>query len=519
MKERVVVVGSGVAGLTAALAAAEAGRSVTVLERADDLGGTSAISGGVAWLPGNHLMPEVDPPGAAMAYLSALAQGDSDETMLATFVAEAARIGEWIEAATPLTWMPIPYPDYHQQMPGARSAGRAVEPAPTAIAPEVAARIKPSPHTRAPVTYGEGMTGAVDATEIARRAEAGMLTMGQALIGALVSRLLELDVELQTGARVERLRHEQGVVTGVVVGSQHYRARVVLATGGFDREPSLVRSFLRGPMDAPAGAGTLTGDGLRMAMSVGADLGNMSEAWWMPAMAVPGAEIDGVALHRLLLTERAMPGSLMVDRTGRRFTNETQNYNDLGRELQAFDAASFSHARLPCWLVVDARFRQRYGLGPLRPGSDDPPWLATAPTPGELAERIGVPPDALAATIDRFNEHAASGEDPDFGRGVSAYDRGIGDPDAAHPNLAPLTEGPYSAVEVRLGCLGTKGGPRTDDRGRVADVLGGTIRGLYAVGNAAASPFGLAYAGAGGTIGPALVFGARAGEAAASEEG
>lgn len=514
-----VVVGSGVAGLTAALAAAEQGRSVTVIERADDLGGTSAISGGVAWLPGNHLMPEVDPPEEAMAYLSSLAQGDCDETMLATFVAEAAGIGEWIETTTPLSWMPIPYPDYHQQMPGARTAGRALEPAPTVIAPEVAARIKPSPHTRAPVTYGEGMTGAVDAAEIGRRAEAGMLTMGQALVGSLVSRLLELDVEIRTGSRVERLRRENGVVTGVVVGSQHFRARVVLATGGFDRDPDLVRSFLRGPMDAPAGAGTLTGDGLRMAMSVGAELGNMSEAWWMPAMAVPGAEIDGVALHRLLLTERAMPGSLMVDRTGRRFTNETQNYNDLGRELQAFDAATFSHGRLPCWLVVDGRFRQRYGVGPLRPGSEDPPWLAKADSVGELADRIGVPAAALEATVARFNDHATAGEDPDFGRGVSAYDRNIGDQDAPHPNLAPLAEGPFYAVEVRLGCLGTKGGPRTDDRGRVRDVLGGHIPGLYAVGNAAASPFGFAYAGAGGTIGPALVFGARAGQAAASDEG
>ncbi|MEO1060313.1 MAG: FAD-dependent oxidoreductase [Actinomycetota bacterium] len=519
MRERVVVVGSGVAGLAAALAAAQRGRSVTVIERAVDLGGTSAISGGVAWLPGNHLMPEVDPPGEAMAYLSALAQGDCDETMLATFVAEAARVGEWVEASTPMSWMPIPYPDYHQQMPGARTAGRALEPAPTAIAPEIAARIKPSPHTRAPVTYGEGMTGSVDAAEIGRRAEAGMLTMGQALIGALVTALAEAGVEIKTGARVERLRRENGVVTGVVVGSQHFRARVILATGGFDRDPELVRSFLRGPMDAPAGAGTLTGDGLRMAMSVGAELGNMSEAWWMPAMVVPGAEIDGVALHRLLLTERAMPGGLMVDRTGRRFTNETQNYNDLGRELQAFDAATFSHRRLPCWLVVDGRFRSRYPLGPLRPGSDDPPWLARADSVPELAERIGVPSDALAETVARFNEHAGSGEDPDFGRGESAYDRRIGDQDAPHPNLAPLETGPYYAVEVRLGCLGTKGGPRTDDRGRVCDVLGGSIPGLYAVGNAAASPFGFAYAGAGGTIGPALVFGARAGEAAASEEG
>ncbi|MEM9036646.1 MAG: FAD-dependent oxidoreductase [Actinomycetota bacterium] len=519
MRERVVVVGSGVAGLSAAVAAAEAGRVVTVLERADRFGGTTAISGGVAWLPGNHLMPEVDPPGDAMAYLAGLALGDSDEAALATFVAEAPRAAAWIEEHTELRWMGIPYPDYHQSMPGAREAGRAVEPQPLVVPSEVEAIVGTSPHARVPVTYGEGMTGAVDAAEVGRRVEAGMQTMGRALVSALVMRLRELGADLRASMRVDRLRQEGDVVTGVTCGAQHFRARVVLASGGFDRDPELVRRFLRGPMDAPAGAAHLTGDGLRMAMAVGADLGNMSEAWWMPAMVVPGLQHDGAPVHRLLLAERAMPGGLMVDRTGRRFTNETQNYNDLGREMQAFDAATFSHSRLPCWLVVDGRFRSRYGLGPLRPGSDDPDWLARADELGALADRIGVPADALASTVERFNDHAARGEDPDFGRGTSAYDRGIGDPTAPHPNLGPLTEPPYYAIEVRLGCLGTKGGPRTDDRGRVRSAWGETIPGLYAVGNVAASPFGFAYAGAGGTIGPALVAGIRAGEAAASDEG
>ncbi len=518
MSERVVVVGSGIAGLSAALAAAEAGRRVTVVEKGPLLGGTSALSGGVAWLPGNRFAAD-DSAEDAIEYLGALGLGDVDAELISVFVHDAARVADWIEAVTPLSWRPIPYPDYHPGSPGARTAGRALEPDPLAVDPEVTARLLRSPHLRVPVTYGEGMTGALDAAEVRRRVEAGMVTMGRGLLSAMLVRLDELGVDVLAGTAVDRLRTEDGAVRGVACGAQHHRGRVVLATGGFERDPALVRAFLKGPLDAPTGAGGLTGDGLRMAMSVGAELGNMSEAWWVPAMAVPGEEIGGAPLHRLLLTERAAPGSLMVDRTGRRFTNETQNYNDLGREMAAFDAATFSHHRLPAWLIVDAGFRRRYPLGPLRPDGADPDWLVRADDLGALADRIGVPADALVGTVERFNAAAVEGRDPDHHRGESAYDQMIGDASAPHPNLGPLTDPPFYAVEVRLGCLATKGGPRTDGRGRVLGVGGERIDGLYAVGNAAASPFGYAYPGAGGTIGPALVFGVRAGEAAATDDG
>jgi succinate dehydrogenase/fumarate reductase flavoprotein subunit len=165
---------------------------------------------------------------------------------------------------------------------------------------------------------------------------------------------------------------------------------------------------------------------------------------------------------------------------------------------------------VPAWLILDARCRRRFRLGPLGKRDPDPPWLHRGETVAELAAAIGVPPGALAHTVERFNAHAARGEDPDFGRGSVPYDRFIGD-------LAPLTGGPYYALELLPGCLGTKGGPATDEDGRVLSVDDGVIAGLYAAGNVAASPYGFGYPGAGATLGPALVFGRRAGAAAATD--
>jgi hypothetical protein len=231
---------------------------------------------------------------------------------------------------------------------------------------------------------------------------------------------------------------------------------------------------------------------------------------------VPGECIDGQPLSRFLIAERARPGTLMVDSRGQRFVDEAQNYNDVGRSLLAFDPVTLGYPRAPSWLVFDAAHRRRYPVGPLLRDDPDPDWLAAGDDWAALASRIGVPPDALADTVARFNAGAAQGADPDFARGTFAYDRFLGDATAAHPTLRPLDRPPFYAVRVDLGCLGTKGGPRTDADGRVRRWDGTPVPGLFAAGNAAASPLGLAYPGAGGTIGPALVFGTRAGETAAA---
>lgn len=518
---QVIVVGSGAAGSAAAVAAAVAGAQVTMIERADTLGGTTTYSGSVAWLPANHLETEAgidDSQEEALTYLGELALGDVDQPLVETFVKEAGPTVHWIEEHSPVRWRVLPYPDYHPERAGGKVEGRSLEVEPLSLPAELIAQLRQPPNLPMPITYGELARGEVDADEARRRLDGGIVTMGRALVGGLVRSFLDLGGAIQRGTRARRLLVEDGHVTGVVTDNGTVRGRVVLASGGFERDPALVRAFLRGPMVAPAGAPTCGGDGVRMAQAVGAALGNMSEAWWAPTLSIPDETYDGAPVHRLLLTERVRPGSLMVDGSGQRFVDEAQNYNDLGRTLHDFDASRFAWTRSPSWLVFDASYRQRYHLGPLRRDDPDPAWLYRGDGPVALATQLGLPVDTFTATVARFNEQAASGRDDDFGRGGSEYDRFLGDARAAHPTLAPLDTAPFYAVRVSAGCIGTKGGPRTDDAGRVLAALDATpIPGLFAAGNAAANPFGLTYPGAGGTIGPALVFGIRAGLAAAGD--
>jgi len=510
----VVILGTGAAGLSAAIAAAEQGARVTLLEAGAKAGGTTALSGGVAWIPGH---PADDTPEAALTYLNALGLGDRDPELCEVFTREAADIARRLEAAGDLVWQPLAYPDYHAELPGGRrEGGRSLEPRPLHASAELGAQVREAPNVELPITYHELATGEFDREVVKQRARDGVLTLGRALIAGLLDAARIRGVHLRFGARVQKLVLESAGVRGVALEAETLRGRVVLACGGFERDAGLVRALLRGPMVAPAGVPTNRGDGLRMAQSAGAAMGNLSEAWWSPAMRVPGETIDGAEMFRVVLTERARPGSFIVDSRGRRFADEAQNYNDFGRSLHEFDPAAMAFPRVPAWMVFDARYRASYSVGPLRRRAPDPNWLARADDMGSLAELMGVPADALRDSLARFNGLARTGADSDFGRGDYCYDRFMGDPRAAHPVLAPIEEPPFYALELLPGCLGTKGGPRTDSHGRVLGADGERpIAGLYAAGNAAASPFGLAYPGAGGTIGPALIFGHRAGHAAA----
>lgn len=492
---RVAVIGSGAAGLSAALAARLGGADVTVYERGERLGGTTALSGGNGWFPANRFV-EDDTPELALSYLRAISLGDADDALLQVFVREARNAVGFLEANTPIRWQPIAYTDYHAHLEGGRvQGGRTLEPAPFVPSERVRELVRDAPNVSAPVTYVELAGGDIDREALAERVAQGAMTLGRGLLAGLLEACLEAGVEFQTGVRVRSLPEADAVV---------------LATGGFERDPQLTRAFLRGPLLAPVGAPTAEGDGLRMAMAAGAALGNMSEAWWCPAYQLPDETIDGAPMARLILTERARPGSLIVDGRGRRFIDEAQNYSDFGRTMLNFEATSFSFPHVPAWLIFDAAYRGRYRLGPLGKRDPDPAWLARGETLTALADEIGVPADALEATVARFNEHAARGEDPDFGRGSYPYDRFIGE-------LGPLGEGPFYALQLLPGALATKGGPRTDADGRVQSIDGGPIPGLYAAGNVAASLYGFAYPGAGGTLGPILTFGLRAGAAAAAD--
>jgi len=492
----VAVIGSGASGLAAALAAANGGAKVTVFEREPKFGGTTALSGGNAWLPGHAGLPD-DSAELGLTYLRELSLGDSDDGLLQVFAREAGPTAARVERETAMRLQAIPYCDYHAERPGGREqGGRTLEPVPYDPSEKTAGLVREAPNVTGPITYVELATGEYDRAELQRRSEQGTLTLGRALVAGLLDACVEAGVDLRANERVRERPDADAVV---------------IATGGFERDSALAKAFLRGPMLAPVGAPGAQGDGLRMAMGAGAALGCMSEAWWCPAISIPGETIDGAPMFRLILTERARAGSLIVDSTGRRFVNEAQNYNDLGRALQDFDPARFAFRHVPAWLIFDGTYRETYRLGPLSRRDPDPEWLATAPDLAGLAKQIDVAPATLEATVARFNDGAARGEDPDFGRGSYPYDRFIGE-------VGPLERGPYYALRVLPGCLSTKGGPRTDADGRIRAIEDGApIPGLYAAGNAAASAFGLAYPGAGGTLGPALVFGFRAGDAAAAD--
>jgi 3-oxosteroid 1-dehydrogenase len=508
----VVVIGSGAAGLAAALAASAGGGDVLLVERSDLAGGTTAISGGIVWAPGNHLMSEAgigDSRSDALRYLERIDR-NGDTGLAAAFVGDAPRVVRVLEEMTPLRWRMLgDWPDYRSEEPGGSTGGRSLWPAPLELPSDLARRIQASPE------HPDAQQDCVDPSNdgVVLRGP----VRGRALVGGLLAALGTNGVEVRLGARATRLVTDRGRVTGVEVDGEILRARVIVASGGFQHDPGLVSSFLRASTIAAMGPPDCDGDGLRMSIAVGASLANMPEGWWMPAIHADGEDLGGSKFYRPLHSERAQPGSLMVDRCGRRFVNESLNYGDVGRAMQTYVPAPDWYPSLPCWLVFDSAYRARTSVGPLRPTDPDPAWIARAHSIRELAGLTGLDPDVLCSTVERFNRHATEGRDPDFGRGTGHYDKWIGDRNAAHPTLGALDQAPYYALRVHCGCMGTKGGPRTDDNGRVVGIGGEVIEGLYAAGNAAASPFGIATPAGGATLGPALVFGTRAGEAAAGD--
>jgi succinate dehydrogenase/fumarate reductase flavoprotein subunit len=531
----VVVLGTGAAGLTAALRAAADGASVGLFEKADTVGGTTAWSGGVSWLPLNRHERELGLPDdreTVLTYLDSLSHGLIDPVMAAVFVDTAAEVVDWLEENSPVVFETVRgLSDYHPEHPGGRREGRSVECPlyPFEELGEWSARVTRGYQLTGVIAMSETPLGrraphGVPAEELARRRLRDERGCGQALVGRLLRGLLDLGVTPRTGCRGERLLLEDGEVVGVRLtgpgGALETRARggVVLATGGFERDPDLVRAFLRGPLERPVSVPTNTGDGLRMAMRVGAALGNMREAWWVATIDVP---IEGRGVQPWQVnSERTRPHSIMVNRHGRRFTDEAANYNALGNAFHVVDVARFEYVNSPAWLLFDHHYLATYGLAGRTAAEPVPDWIVTAPTLAVLAERIGVPADALGATVEGWNTDVAAGSDPDHGRGESHHDRAWGDTtrfgETRQATLGPVDAPPYHAVQVRVGALGTKGGPQTDGDARVLDVDGAPLRGLYAAGNAMASVMGMTYGGHGGTLGPALVFGYRAGRDAAT---
>ncbi len=534
----VVVLGTGAGGLVAALAAARTGASVGLYEKADGVGGSTAISGGVVWIPLNHHQDSAgiaDSREDALDYLSSLSLDRMDPELAAAFVDNGRQTIEWLEEVTSIRFSILPdYPDYQPENPGGRpGGGRSLDPGLFAY-PRLGAwsgrvaRSRRSAHlTIADTTLGGG-TGFLDDETAAYRAENDLRGCGNALVGPLLEALLELGVEPTINAPARDLIVEDGRVVGALILIDGVEVPVlasrgvVLATGGFEWNAELVREFLRGPMTAPTSVPTNTGDGLLMAMRAGARLANMGQAWWVPTVQIPGDTAFGTQRSNLVNRERTLPGSIMVNARGRRFTNEASNYNSLGGAFHQMDSSAFGYANLPAWLVFDAHHAREFGSFGTPAGEPVGEWIERAPTLRELASLLGIDPTALEQTVERWNRFVDAGLDEDFGRGESAYDRWSGDGRfrfTKASTLGRIDEGPFYAVPVQSGALGTSGGPRTDSAGRVLDTRMNPIPGLFAAGNVAAAPTAMAYGGAGGTLGPILVFGRRAGESAAADSG
>ena len=523
----VVVLGSGAAGLTAALTAAVNGASVAIYEKAPTVGGTSAVSGGIVWIPAHSRLPEEElTPADAMSYLRAQSMGSMDESLVETFVRTGPVMLDFVEAHSDIQFeIAEGFPDYKPELPGGRpGGGRSL-----AAAPYDLARLGEWGHriTSFPADFSNVGIDAETRARIHASVDdpSGQICVaGTALIGGLLKGLLNVGVVPQTGSRATELIADRGSIVGVGVDrdgdivSVSARRGVILGTGGFEWDESLVGAFLRGPMHGAVSPPNNTGDGLRMAMAHGADLANMGEAWWVPIVRIPGDTIDGQPRSRSVRLERTRPRSIIVNRAGKRFVNEAGEYNSMAGAFHYLDPRG-GYVNDAAWIVFDSLHLKRYGFLGVAPGDPVPEWFCQSADFAELGTKTGIDPEGLARTVAAWNRNVANDLDPEFGRGSNAYDGYWGDERAttvAGRTLGPIDSPPYHAVPVSVGAMGTKGGPRTDRDGHILHVSGKPIPGLYAAGNAMAGVTGRAYGGAGGTLGPAMVFGFRSGYAAAT---
>ena len=541
----VIVVGSGAGGLLSALVAAHHHADVLVVEKEKLWGGTSATSGAGIWIPASDQARAAgfeDDTAEAFKYVRKLSADNVPDANIKAYVENASAMLRWVTANTEIEYQAFPYPDYHAEEPGGspsgfrthmplpidgRKLGRDVE---TLRFASPAASLFGYLNWHFDETYimlfrARGWQWHL-AKSLARywfdwpfrfkSRKDRRLTLGNALLGGLRLAVNEKNIPVWLETPLIELASEKGQVTGALIRRKGkeilIRARkgVILAAGGFDKNQEMRDANAPLYRNAQLSGGTAgnTGDSIRAAIGVGADTMNMHSAWAAPVFYVPGEDRG-----RLCTIERALPGCLMINQSGDRYLNEAASYHVVGQQMARRQAEHGDAS--PSWFVFDHRYRHSYPVGPLLPLMPD--WLQRGEvrsilkkgrTVEELAIAIGVDPARLVATMTRYNEFAAKGEDPDFRRGEAAYDKMYGDPSVApNPCLRPLVKAPYFAMPIYPGDIGTNGGLKTNQSAQVIGTDGQPITGLYAIGNNAASAMGESYPGAGVTIGPALTFG------------
>jgi 3-oxosteroid 1-dehydrogenase len=541
----VVVVGSGAGGLLAALVAAKNHAEVLVVEKDRQWGGTSATSGGGIWIPGSDQARAAgfeDNLEDAFTYVRGLSADNVPDENIRAYVENAAPMLRWVTANTQLRYTAQPYPDYHAENPGGSVRGYRTH-LPEMfdgklLGNDLKTQRYPSPAASLwgflqwtfeetyqllfrPKGWWLGLTRNVlkywlDWPLRFTSGKDARLTLGTALTGGLRHALNQQNVPVWLNTPMQELVTEDCKVTGLVVerDGKPYRIRarkgVILAAGGFEKNQQLRDANLPLYPEAQISGGVTsnTGDALLAGQAVGAKTLNLQSTWAAPVFYVPGEDRG-----RLCTIERALPGCIMVNGSGKRYLNEAASYHVVGQQMARRQAEHGDAA--PSWMIFDYRYRHLFPMGPLLPLVPD--WaqagavksvMRKSATIEGLAAEIGVDPATLADTVARFNEGAARGEDPEFHRGEPAYDKMYGDPrNQPNPCLRPLTEAPFYAMPIYPGDIGTNGGLLTDAKARVLGEGGQPIAGLYAIGNTAASAMGESYPGAGVTIGPAMTFG------------
>lgn len=544
----VLVVGSGAGGLTAAINAADAHGDVLVIEKADEFGGTSATSGGGIWIPGSDLAREAgleDSEEEAFAYVRPQSAANVPDETIRAFIHHAPKMLRWLHDETPVRYDSIPYPDYHVEYEGGKPGFRTHLPRTfdgRQLGDDILKLRGPSPAASlgGVINWSFADTNyllfrhkgwqrvlakmlwdyASDIPHRFRSRKDRRLTLGNALVGGLWVALKRRNIPVWLETPMIDLIEDDDGVAGAVVRHKgkvkRVRARrgVILAAGGFERNAEMRARYLPGSADPTISGSQVnnTGDAINAAAKIGAELRNMQSSWCAPVFRVPGED-----RARLSAIERALPGSIMVNRDGRRFLNEAASYHVVAQKM--IEGERNGEKTSPAWFVFDATYRSKYPAGALYPILPD--WaqmkgvretMKKAATVQELAAAIGVPAATLRATLARFNADALTGKDGEFDRGGPAYDRMYGDPAVMpNPTLAPIEKAPFYALPIYGGDIGTNGGIVTDENARALNADGHAIPGLYAVGNTAASVMGESYPGAGVTLGPAMTFGYVAG--------
>jgi 3-oxosteroid 1-dehydrogenase len=488
----VVVVGGGLAGLATGLACSVRGLDVVVLEKDDRIGGAAAYSNGQVWIPANP--PELeagieDSVEDGIAYVRAIAAEHGhpeylDEPSMLKWLRTAPLAAGYFRELGAVDWTIIDgYPDYFfPEAPGSRGGGRYLcAYFDGARLGEWRDRLVVSPHFTMGVTYEQLFAQGLGQADADDDAPADYLTWGTGLVAGFLARLVqEPSATVLSGQRVTRLLRDEGGVTGVeTADGRTFNGSVVLSTSSVDWDPQLVDEFLG---VAPENYGSLappslTGDGLRLAAEAGAHVLRMppGHAPMVPGCRLPSGEFSALMQH-------SMPHSLMVDATAKRFCDDAL-YWEMDKELL------YGDAQFPCYLIWDEQHHRRYGLGTIPPGEPYPEGLVTSADSFEaLGEALGLDGPTLAATATRFNEHAADGTDPDFGRGKNqTWRMAAGDPTYPNPNVGPLTEGPFHGLRIVLtgNAIGLSG-IDIDPDARVLDDAGEVIPGLFAAGSCAA---------------------------------